>query len=466
MNLSAYITKYTAWLLLCFFCSVFLVTLGASAQEINLRPAKKSDAQKSVSCSEVAKPTKYLVRKGDHIAAILRTLQLEPVFGKNNSLEKLLKINSLPNPNLIEPGQELAVPFACEEQVSVWQSQDRESDRLLVRKKDSFVTTDNQEVKPGAKIELSTVETMPKVVEAQPPAPAVNNAIIVQNTTDQIIDNNKPIEELNRKNIDSLTETGNMEMSEALRYRMICDGEWTGTECVTRYSILFATLSGWYNRYDGIDPAVQTNNKGTLLSKLNPTGGIGWDNYWTENFKTELYATMQQSQLLPESREVPIEPDKKYLGSFRIGARYETGPWGFGVGFRQYDKLFYRFRFSGLTQPCFSPDVSFAGCGIFVHTASVSAMSADISYMIHQAGKFRYDVRADLIKLGTAHTGGFDIKEGSGYSIGFRITHDRVKEYIYGDITYGITEQNTTIEIQKATELGFTFGYAWKLRDW
>lgn len=471
MTSSTYISKYTAWLLLCFFCSVFLVTLGASAQEVNLRPATKSE-----SCSVVSKPTKYLVRKGDHIAAILRTLQLEPVFGKNNSLERLLKINSLPNPNLIEPGQELAVPFNCEEQVSVWQSQDRGSDRLLTRQKENFVTTDNKEVKPGAQIELSTevVAKTPilstpaesELAEAQPPAPKVNNAIIVQNTTDQIIDNNKPIEELNRKNIDSLTESGNMEMSEALRYRMICDGEWTGTECVTRYSILYATLSGWYNRYDGLDPAVSSNNKGVLLSKLNPTGGIGWHNYWTENFKTELYATYQQSQILPESREIPIEGNRKYLGSFRLGVRYETGAWGFGLGFRQFDKLFYRFRFSGLTQPCFSPDVSFAGCGIFVHTASVSQISADISYMIHQEGKFRYDARADIYKLGTAHTGGFDIKEGSGYSIGFRVTHDRVKEYIYGDITYGISEQNTTIEVQKATELGFTFGYAWKLRDW
>ena len=463
MNTSAYATKYTAWLLICFFCPVFLITLGASAQEINLRPVQKSSSPRknSANCSDVEKPTKYRVQKGDHIAAILRTLQLEPVFGKNNSLEKLLKINSVPNPNLIEPGQELAVPFSCEEQVAVWQSEDRGSDRLLIRKKDSFVTTDNKEIKPGSLIESSTDEAEPA-----PVAPVINNAIVVQDMTDKIIESNQPVEELDRKNIDALTEPGNVEMSEALRYRMICDGEWTGTECVTRYSILFATLSGWYNRYDGIDPAVASNNQGVLLSKLNPTGGIGWNNYWTENFKTELYASMQQSQLLPESREIPIEQNRKYLGSFRIGARYETGSWGFGLGYRQFDKLFYRFRFSGLTQPCFSQDSSFAGCGIFVHSASVGSLSADISYMIFQAGKLRYDVRADYFTLGKARTGGFNVLEGSGYTVGFRITHDRVKEYIFGDITYGMSQQNTSIEIQRATELGFTFGYAWKLRDW
>ncbi len=471
-----YLSPYTAWLLICFFCSVFLVALGASAQEVNLRPARKSDSRtaaraiKSKDCSSVVKPTKYLVQKGDHIAAILRTLQLEPVFGKNNSLESLLKINKVPNPDLIEPEQELAVPFNCEEQVSIWQSRDRGADRLLTRKKENFVTSTNQEVKPGALIEPAPEVVVVAPVETQTvmpePVPVVNNAIKVQNTTDTIIDENKPIEELNRKNIDLMSDAPTQEVSEALRYRMICDGEWTGTECVTRYSILFVTLSGWYNRYDGVDPSVATNNRGTLLSKLNPTAGIGWDNYWTENFKTELFASMQQSQILPESREIPIESSRKYLGSFRFGARYETGPFGFGLGLKQYDKLFYRFRFSGLSQPCFSSDVTFAGCGVFVHAASVLALSADVSYMFYQAGKFRYDVRADFIRLGPAHTGGFDIQEGNGYDIGFRITHDRVKEYIFGDITYGVSEQNTSIEVQKATEVGFTFGYAWKLRDW
>lgn len=341
--------------------------------------------------------------------------------------------------------------------------QDRGKDRLLARKKENFVTVDNVEIKPGSKIEIvesAAVAATDEVIEN------------TQKAMDMIVEDNTPTEEQKRKNIEPITDAP-PEMSEALRYRMICDGEWTGTECVTRYSTLFVTLSGWYKRYDGIDPAVQTNNKGLLLSKLNPQAGIGWYNYWTENFKTELYATYEQSQLLPEAREIPIDQNKKYLGSFQLGARYESGAWGIGVGYRQYDKLFYRFRFSGLSQPCFSNDSSFAGCGIFVHTVSVGVMSVDLSYMIYQAGKFRYDAKVAYHKLGGSSSsafGGmnaaFEVKEGTGYSAGFKITHDRVKEYIFGDITYSQVSQDTNIEIQKATELGFTFGYAWKLKDW
>ncbi len=185
MTSNTYISKYTAWLLLCFFCSVFLITLGASAQEIKLRPINKTTArvQKNETCSDQAKPTKYLVRKGDHIAAILRTLQLEPVFGKNNSLDQLLKINTLSDPNLIEPGQELVIPFDCNEQVSIWQIEDRGTDRLLVRKKDSFITTEHKEIKPGAKIESTS-----EIIEEVPTA-----VMTIKSTTEKIIDKNKPI---------------------------------------------------------------------------------------------------------------------------------------------------------------------------------------------------------------------------------------------------------------------------------
>lgn len=432
--------------------SVSVSTKVVYAQTVTLRKKSSHEAK----CSDVSKPTKYLVRKGDHIAAILRTLQLEPVFGKNHSLEQLLKINHLPNPNLIEPGQELAVPFQCEELVTIWQTQDRGIDRLLTRKKANFVTTDNVEIKPGAQIEI---------LESAAVNPPAEVKIDPQDTVAHIIDDNTPIDEPTRKNIEPLTDAV-PPVSEALSYRMICDGEWTGEECVTRYSILFVTLSGWYNRYDGIDPSVQTNNKGLLLSKLDPQAGIGWYNYWTENFKTELYATYQQSQLLPEAREIPIDQNKKYLGSFQVAARYESGPWGIGLGYRQYDKLFYRFRFSGLSQPCFSNDSSFAGCGIFVHAVSIPSYSADLSYMIYQAGKFRFDTKLAFMHLGGGHASSFSVEEGQGHSLDFKITHDRVKEYIFGDISYSEIEQNTSIEKQKASELGFTFGYAWKLKDW
>ncbi len=139
------------------------------AQEIKLRPITKSisRAEKQTACTPITKPVKYLVHQGDHIAAILRTLQLEPVFGKNNSLDQLLKLNTLNHPDLLEPGQEITVPIKCDEQISVWEIKDRGSDQLLVRKKDSFVTINHKEIKPRAQIESTSevIEEMPTTIE-------------------------------------------------------------------------------------------------------------------------------------------------------------------------------------------------------------------------------------------------------------------------------------------------------------
>lgn len=459
------------------FAFIFLL-LGVEksiAIDIKLRKETSKENKNEKNCSETVKPTKYVVQKGDHIAAILRTLQLEPVFGKNKSLDQLLKLNSLANPDLIVPTQELTVPFLCEEQVSVWSVKDRGVDRILIRKNDSFITQNNQVVKPGSKINLKeeaklektliTDSAIEKSVDSTDAKKLESNSIAVQDMADGIIKNNTPTENIPRKNIGDV-ESVPSEVSEALRYRMICDGEWTGTQCVTRYSTLFVDLSGWYNRYDGVDPSVTENNKGVLLSRLNPEAGIGWYNYWTENIKTELYASMQNSTILPETREVPIEQRKKYLGSFQAGLRYETGRWGVGFSVKQFDKQYYRFRFSGLTQPCLGAGNTFTGCGVVVTSASVTALSLDLSYMLFQAGKFRYDMQFAYRQIGNAATGGYTIDSGTGMMGLFRVTHDRVKEYIYGEVTYEKQSQNTSIEVQTSQNLGFTFGYAWKLKDW
>jgi hypothetical protein len=175
---------------------------------------------------------------------------------------------------------------------------------------------------------------------------------------------------------------------------------------------------------------------------------------------------MQNSTILPETREVPIEQRKKYLGSFHAGLRYETGRWGVGFSVKQFDKQYYRFRFSGLTQPCLGAGNTFTGCGVVVTSASVTALSLDLSYMLFQAGKFRYDMQFAYRQIGNAATGGYTIDSGTGMMGLFRVTHDRVKEYIYGQISYEKQSQNTSIEVQTSQNLGFTFGYAWKLKDW
>lgn len=95
---------------------------------------------------------------------------------------------------------------------------------------------------------------------------------------------------------------------------------------------------------------------------------------------------------------------------------------------------------------------------IDVHTA--------VSYMFHQSGKFRFDGEVGLTSILGASTSGCNVTPGTAFDIAMTVQHDRIKEYLFGTVRYELSQQGTDILLQKASELGFTFGYAWKLKDW
>ncbi len=376
-------------------------------------------------CTPVSKPTKYIFKKGDQMAETLRVFALEPVFGQGGSLEKFLRANSLANQNAIQSGTEVVLPFSCEQQTDGW--------RMLDRGEDRIITLEKTELKTNSSTTKKSAEEEQK------------------NRAFEIIENDIPVgEQIN-------TESGaSEEMSEALRYRMICDGEWTGTECITRYSAVYLLGGAWYNRYDGIDAT--TGAQGTLLSKLNPELGFGWHNYWFENFRTNLGFSYTSVEIHPEVRERPIEQNKKAVASVFADARYETGPFGFGFGFTQTEKLFYRFNKENI--------VLFEDGGVVVNAVPIFLMRGSFSYMFHQAGKYRFDVELGLSALQGTATSGYNVSSGSGVDLALTVQHDRVEEYLFGTLKYEKSQQDTQILLQRAQELGIKFGYAWKLKDW
>jgi hypothetical protein len=86
--------------------------------------------------------------------------------------------------------------------------------------------------------------------------------------------------------------------------------------------------------------------------------------------------------------------------------------------------------------------------------------------MLHQTGKFRFDGDLTFVSMQSTSTSGYKITPGTGLEIAAIVTHDRIREYIFGAIKYETSQQDTDILQQRATELGFNFGYAWKLKDW
>ena len=378
-------------------------------------------------CTKVTKPTKYSIQSGEDFFSILKNFELDPVLGSGGSLEQLQSINNLPGQTTVQSGTEVLIPFKCEEQILGWRVIDRGAYRLITSTRLEKKDTTAGKVK--------------------------NENLSTDSKTKDILNKAMPGE----TNIDLDEVKGdNTDVSDALRYRMICDGEWTGTECITRYSALYVTGAAWYNRYDGIDKT--TGGTGVLLSKLNPELGFGWTNYWNNNFRTDLSVTILNNDIQPEIRSVPIEQGKKVLNSVTANVRYEMGRWGGKIGISQRDRLFYRFNPDNI----FIPDDG----GVVVNAVPVLDYHLGVSYMIKQMGKFRIDTELTFISMTATNTSGYVVQPGTAYEIAATVQHDRIREYLFGTVSYEASQQNTDILLQKATELGFKFGYAWKLKDW
>lgn len=375
-------------------------------------------------CTPLIKQTRYAIQSSEDFYSILKNFSLEPVIGDGGSLEALQRTNNMPNQTAAEVGTELIMPFKCEEQVVGWRVIDKSSYRLI--------TSEKLDKSKSGKITSENIGADKK-------------------TTDIL---NKDIPGDTQVNLDEIAPSE--EVSEALRYRMICDGEWTGTECITRYSTLFVTAGAWYNRYDGVDRT--TGGQGVLLSKLNPEVGLGWNNYWTENFRTDLGFSIINNDIHPEIRERPIEQKKKTMNTFSFDLRYEMGKWGVFGGISQRERLFYRFLTENI--------VLFEDGGVVVNAVPLTDLHAGVSYMFRQTGKFRFDAMFSYVNILGGSTSGYNVTPGNAYNFAVNIQHDRVKEYVFGTVRYEMSQQNTDILLQKASELGFTFGYAWKLKDW
>lgn len=377
-------------------------------------------------CTKPAKPIKYSIRSGEDFYSILKNFGLDPVIGAGGSLERLQTMNKLVDQTSVEAGTEILIPFKCEEQLVGWRLIDKGQYRLITSEK-----IDKSAI-PAGKVKTENIGP--------------------DNTTADILNKAMPGDDVDLDNVGDNTA----DVSEALRYRMICDGEWTGTECITRYSAIYTTGGAWYNRYDGVDRS--TGGSGTLLSKLNPEVGFGWSNYWNANFRTDFSISIISNEIHPEVRERPIQQSKKTLNTINAQARYELGRWGVKAGITQRERLFYRFADTGFA-------VINDG-GVVVNAVPVLDVQAGLTYMVHQKGKFRIDADVTFVSMQSTSTSGYNVTPGTGLDFGATVTHDRMQEYIFGTMKYETSQQDTDILAQKAAELGFKFGYAWKLKDW
>jgi hypothetical protein len=66
-------------------------------------------------CTKLQSKVVYIIEQDDFLSDILQTFQLTPLWGRSHFVRKSLKINRLRNPDFILTGNELEIPFQCEE---------------------------------------------------------------------------------------------------------------------------------------------------------------------------------------------------------------------------------------------------------------------------------------------------------------------------------------------------------------
>lgn len=385
-----------------YFASVFFSSLigGLSfAQAQVLEPE---------TCSPLRSPVKYSLEKDESIVAVLKTVQLQPVVCVGCSLDQMLSENGLGSTVEIRPGVRYFLPFKCEEQLK---------DLMLIQDKDFRILTFNRNMTTEA-------------------GPSAASSVLGEGEEEG---------------------AGEGQMTEELKYRTTCEGEWVGNECIRRNSLIETEVTGVYARYDAVDAT--TRGTGVLLSKMNPGLTAGWTNYWNNSVSTTLKAEIVNNQLHPETAQIPIEQDKQLLTRFFGKVKYEYKSFGISLGIAQGETLFYRYNSQLITG-------FLVNTGVVVSSVPVTETNVELSYVLAQRGKLRVDVNFRLINLSGGNTAAYSVKPGSGYELSSKILHDTYKEqYFYGILSYSEVKQNTSILEQKVKAIGFNFGYAWKIKD-
>jgi hypothetical protein len=109
-----------------FFVTSFCFSVVNADDDLLLK-----DRVSKASCSVVSKPVFYVVEKGDHLADIIRTFGFKLLYGKHSRVAQVSELNEINDPDLIFPGQEVFLPFKCEEDTAKYVLIDRKTDRQI-----------------------------------------------------------------------------------------------------------------------------------------------------------------------------------------------------------------------------------------------------------------------------------------------------------------------------------------------
>ncbi len=227
-----------------------------------------SDPSREEKCSAVTKPVRYAVVYGEHLAIVIHRFGFRPLYGKRSQVKKISELNNLKDPNVIIAGQEIFLPFKCEE--------DALKHVLIEREESRMIASVGEVPSPSQSAPAESAPTHPaSVPPAGPASPdviaAVNSAPVVQpasappSSSEPSAPSAAP-----SPSSESPTPTATQPAEEP-------------TPFVPYSSFSIGGLYGFY-RLDSKEIAGSAS--ALLLSRPSLGAAFGWDLHWHQDFTT------------------------------------------------------------------------------------------------------------------------------------------------------------------------------------
>ncbi len=266
-------------------------------------------------CTSLNEKIYYLIKKGDHIAKVLRGFNLVPIFCTDCSLASLLKINNYENKDLIQPKDEVALPFRCKEDYMHFQMTEIKNKKFLMFKQNTYEA-----------ILSSKTEFDPSVGIISIPMPSVNLPTPKSSTPTykQIV--------VSSRSTGYLVENGQNDFA-----KIDCNGYWNlaDNKCEVLMNELYIGLSNSLNK---IDYSLLNNSSGTASSYINPSLHLNWIHFFKTNFRSYLGSSINYHDLSKFDLNLSSKNTDTY--EFNLGLSYQLQSWNLQFGFSKESKYY------------------------------------------------------------------------------------------------------------------------------
>jgi hypothetical protein len=289
------------------------------------------DSQTEKICSTLVKPVLYVVEKGDHLADIIRTFGFKPLYGKRSRVTQVSNMNEINDPNLIFPGQEVYLPFKCEEDTAKYVLIDRELDRQIHSK--YLVKVKTRILKEGQRETMMLLPNGSSVAfgEFELPNPNQDNRShhrIALNFLDSLMSKG-PRKPSSIDEDKGLGLVGAPEKNIDLRKAVF-----------SPHSTLSVGLIYGFSRIDSVD--LEDNASALLLSRPTTGFALGWQLNWTPRLSSSFNFSSRQVEMRRASVGA-LSDGKHSISGMGLDVHYQwTDKFKSILGVNYDEKLFVR----------------------------------------------------------------------------------------------------------------------------